>query len=278
MDAGELIDSPTIEERGDGEVVAAVVGGVHGDEPSGVEAVESILEAEAAGELVLERAVRFVIANPSAVAAGRRYLEADLNRSFPGDPNGVLEERLAQEVCAAVADVPTLALHATRSSGTPFAFARHDDAAAIDVVRSLSVPNLVLADGGDIGALSTCGSVITVEAGLQGSAEAAETARTLTEEFLAATGATAGPTDAHDPAVFESGEPIERPAGTHYEVLVENFERVEAGQAYARVDGEAVTASASFYPILVSADGYEEILGFRGRKLADRVSDLSGDA
>lgn len=276
MGSDQQIDRPEIDVRGQEPVVAAVVGGIHGDEPSGVRAVEGILGDEAAGTFTLTAGVRFIIGNPSAVAAGQRYLECDLNRSFPGDPDGLLEERLASVICEAVADVPTLALHATRSSGTPFAFARQDDEAAIELVRSMSVPYLVLVDGEGIGSLSTCGSVVTVEAGLQGSENAAQTARELTEEFLIASGAMDGSASPSDPAVFESGEPIERPTGTHFEVLVDNFDRVEAGDPYVRVDGTDLTADETFYPILLSADGYEDILGFKGDKLADSISEFLG--
>ena len=70
---------PTIEDRGPGEPELAVVGGVHSNEPSGVRAVERLCDAD----LALQRGVRFVIANPPAVAADERYLDTDLNRIFP---------------------------------------------------------------------------------------------------------------------------------------------------------------------------------------------------
>ena len=274
MDVVSPEEEPTIVTRGDGDIVAAVVGGVHGDEPSGVQAVEGILADESAGRLSLTAAVRFITAHPTAVAAGRRFIEVDLNRSFPGNRDGLLEERLATVICDAVADVPTLALHSTRSQGTPFAFAAANDPAAIELARSLSVPNLVLADGSEVGALSACGTVITVEVGPQGSSVAAETARELTDEFLVATGAMAGTVSPSDPAVFQLGEELERPTGERYESLADNFERVATGEAYATVDGEQLVADESFYPILLSATGYADILGFRGEKLANSVGDL----
>lgn len=271
----EADDQPVMTTRGDGEVAAAIVGGVHGDEPSGVRAVEALLADEAAGRLPLAAAVRFVTANPAAVAANRRYLEVDLNRSFPGDPGGCLEERLAATLCELVAEVPTLALHATRSSGTPFAFAPWDDDEAIAIASQLSVPHLVLSDGEAVGSLSVCGTVVTLESGRQGSDEAATAARELAEEFLIATGAIEADLEPGDPAVFEIGEAIERPPGHEFEVLVENFERVEAGQPFARVDGTDIVADEAFYPVLLSADGYDEILGFRGDKVADSVHELA---
>lgn len=273
----EPAEEPEITTIGAGEVVGAVVGGVHGDEPSGVTAIERTLESIGTNELELERAIRFVIANPPAIAAGTRFVEKDMNRSFPGDPDGTLEERLAAIVCEAVKAIPTLAMHATRSSGTPFAFAPPGNQTAIDLVSALSVPNLVLADGAEIGSLSACGTVITVESGTQGTAEAANTATSLVKEFLVALGALDGTPQRSEPTVFELGSEIDRPPGTDYEVLVENFTRVMPGEAFASVDGKELRAEEAFYPILLSEDGYEDILGFRGFKLADSPREIAGD-
>lgn len=274
MDDDEPVSTPTITDRGDGEPIAAIVGGVHGDEPSGVNAVRSLLADESNGSLRLSAPARFIIANPPAVADGERSLEVDMNRSFPGDPAGRLEERLAAIVCEAVADIPTLALHATHSSGTPFAFAAPSDPKAVELACSLSVPNLVLAEGGEIGSLSACGTVVTVEAGKQGSQSAIGHARLISEEFLTAVGALEGTPAQNTPRVFEIGPEIERPAGDIFEVLVENFTRVEAGDPFAAVDGCELVAEEPFYPVLLSADGYDDILGFRGKKVADSPEEL----
>ncbi len=266
--------SPRVEEIGTGAPVAAVVGGTHGDEPSGMHAIETILEEVRTGKRSVHNACRFITANPLALRAGKRYIESDLNRSFPGTENGTLEERLAHQICELIADIPTLALHATHARNTPFAFINRDDTTAAELARSISIPNLVLADGEDIGAMSVCGSVLTVETGPQGSQEAIEHATQLTEEFLVATDVFAGQSTESDPTIFEFDSVIDRPEGEEFEVLVENFTRVEAGDPYVRVDGEVLRAETSFYPILLSAYGYEDILGYRGQKLADSFNEL----
>ena len=56
--------------------------------------------------------------------------------------------------------------------------------------------------------------------------------------------------------------PIPKPAGTEYEVFVENFELVEAGTAFAAVDNEPLYAEEDFYPVLLSPYGYEDIFGY----------------
>ncbi len=265
---------PEVITIGPGDPVAAVVGGVHGDEPSGVWGIRRMVELIEEGAVELEHAVRFIVANPPALEIGKRFVTADLNRSFPGDPEGIGEAWLASVICELIEDIPTLTLHATRSRPTPFGFADHDDERGIDLACRLSLPHVILGDATEIGSLGACGSVITVEAGPQGSDEACEAAFEFIREFLLATGAIAGEAPLKDPIIYEGEAEVPKPPGETYEVLAENFVKVSPGEVYARVDGEPLVADEEFYPILMSADGYDDILGFRARKVAESLSEL----
>jgi len=61
--------------------------GVHGDEQSPVIVAKSILGKD-----------NFLIGNPRALKKNVRYIESDLNRSFPGNPGGTIEERRAGQL------------------------------------------------------------------------------------------------------------------------------------------------------------------------------------
>jgi hypothetical protein len=74
-------------------------------------------------------------------------------------------------------------------------------------------------------------------------------------------------------SVFRLREPIPKPPAERYEVFAENFTEVPAGEAYAAADGEPLVASESFYPVLLSADGYETQFGYA----ADRVGVVGGN-
>lgn len=76
--------------------VVLVLGGVHGDEPGGWLAAERVLNMEFArgSLLVVPRA------NRQAILVGQRTTEAlgDLNRLYPGDPEGLPMARMAFEI------------------------------------------------------------------------------------------------------------------------------------------------------------------------------------
>lgn len=96
----------------------AVMGGVHGDEPVGVKAIEAI----GATLRLLRGTVIFIIANPPALAAGRRSIDRNLNRSLVDPPDlSTSEGKLAAQLmpvldgCDALLD-----LHAGMGTVPPF--------------------------------------------------------------------------------------------------------------------------------------------------------------
>jgi predicted deacylase len=259
-----------VEQLGDGDPEVAVVGGIHGDEPCGVHAVETLLEASP----TVERPVLFVIANEEAIERGQRYVETDLNRSFPGDPESQFhEERLAAELVSVVGDCTTLALHSTRSYGGMFALVDTIDDLAQDVCPRLPIDAVIETHASNEGRIfAGIPATIEVECGYQGSQQAADNAVTITRAFLRALGVLPDEptnTPANVP-VYELGDPIPKTMGELYEVYVDNFEEVSAGEAFAATDGDPLVAEESFHPVLLSPDGYEDVFGYT----ADRVGSL----
>ena len=264
-----------IHDLGDGDPEVAVVGGIHGDEPCGPRAVERLLDAD----LEVERPVRLIVANEAALAAGDRYLDADLNRAFPGNPDGAAHEvRLAADLIDALDGCTTLAIHSTQSYAEPFAVVDSMDEVTRAVAPHLPVDAVIQTDAFTEGRLIEHPHTLEVEAGLQGSDSAADNAYWLSRAFLAATGAISAPgadgvLDAggrEDVAVFRLRERIPKPVADSYEVFAHNFERVAAGERFAAADGEPLLADEPFYPVLLSSNGYRDQFGY----VADRVGTL----
>ena len=262
-------------ELGEGEPEVAVVGAIHGDEPCGARAIRRLLDANPE----VERPVRLIVANEAALDAGVRYLDADLNRAFPGDSaSDAHEERLATRLLDAVEGCTTLAIHSTQSSAEPFAVIDSMDEVARAVAPHLPVDVVIQTDAFTEGRLIEHPHTLEVEAGLQGSEAAADNAYWLTRAFLTATGVLpapgaddvvdAGGRDAVE--VFRLRDRIPKPDAEEYEVFAHNFERVEAGEAFAAADDERLHADDPFYPVLLSPHGYRDQFGY----VADRVGTI----
>lgn len=88
-----------------------LVGCVHGNERFGRVAFEYFEK-----ELSRFPGLTIILANEEAMALRKRCVDADLNRSFPGNPLGNTEERLAHELLSVIDPASfVLDIHSTRS-------------------------------------------------------------------------------------------------------------------------------------------------------------------
>lgn len=253
-----------VEQLGDGTPDLAVVAGIHGDEPCGVRAVERLLDDDPD----VERPVTLVIANEKAIERDVRYVDEDLNRAFPGDPEAETHEgRLAHRLAAEVGDCLVLALHSTQSHADPFAVVDGVGELERRICPALSIAGMVDTESFVNGRLFAAAETVEVECGLQGSDRAAENAYTLTREFLTATGALPGAVMTRDLPVFQLTRQIPKEHAERYEVFVENFAEVAAGETFAAADGVELAADDAFYPVLMSPYGYESAFGYAAEKL-----------
>lgn len=256
-----------IERLGDGPPEVAIVGGIHGDEPCGVAAVTQLMEQAP----VVDRPVALIVANELAVEQGKRYIETDLNRAFPGVPAGSHEDRLAARLDTLLEGVSVLALHSTQSHDEPFAVVEEVTDRTRRICRRLPIDAVVESGSFVEGRLFASADVIEVECGRQWSSAATRNAHDLARSFLAAEGALPDPPPAQEHPVYRIRDRVPKRRAAAYDVRVENFSRVASGEIFATVDGEPVRAEDAFYPILMSPDGYDEVFGYA----ADRVGTLS---
>jgi hypothetical protein len=91
----------------------AVVGCQHGNEVIGRQVYDVIKARQNEFKNLL-----VIVANTDAYVANKRYIDQDLNRSFPGDPRGNTEERLAAEILPLITEADyVIDLHTTTSPG-----------------------------------------------------------------------------------------------------------------------------------------------------------------
>jgi len=248
---------------GAGTPSVAVVGAVHGDEPCGARAVERLV----ADDPAVERPVKLIVANEAALSAGVRFLDADLNRAFGEDASAGHEQALAPRLADELAGCVVLSIHSTQSTDEPFALVDGDHDRATAICPFLSVAALVETAVGEGRLFAIDAELVEVEAGQQGTADAAENAYRIAREFLAATGVLPGPSRPRELPRFRLESAIPKPPGSRYRVLADNFEPVAAGETFATVDGEPVVAETRFHPVLLSPEGYADVFGYRATPL-----------
>lgn len=250
-----------VEEVGNGSPEVTIVGSMHGDEPAGKKAIENILDKK----LEFQKPVRFLIANEEALKEDTRYLEKDLNRSFPGDSESEFhEERLAAEILSEVKDSIVLDIHTTMSYPEPFATVKQVNQETVELLKAANVDKAVSFEEGDSGSMTeSVDRGIVVEAGRQKSEQAVENAEEIILNFLAYFGAIDREFQTSDPDFFRYYETVEG----DWEFKAENFKLVEEGEVYAERKGEKLIAEEDFYPVLMSTNGYEGQLGYKSRKI-----------
>jgi predicted deacylase len=242
----------------------AVVGSIHGDEPCGARAIERLLIEKP----TVEKPVKLVIANEKALDRGVRYVDDDLNRAFEdgGDPRDH-EYGLARRLAEELAGCTVLSIHSTQSHPQPFGIVNAEETDGAEIVRRLPIEALVevTEHEGRPFAIEAA-DLMEVEAGYQQSPRASANAYRAARAFLETTGVLPGRRDPSDVPIFRLGDPIEKPAASRYEVFVENFDRVDAGEVFATADDRKFRAEDPFYPVLFSAHGYQDIFGYTGQR------------
>lgn len=108
--------------------------GVHGNEHSPVNAAKRVLNQD-----------QYLVCNPQALQINRRFVESDLNRSFPGVQGMTLEERIAQKLIKLLANKPlVLDVHTATCATPPFIITTNLSEKHIDLVRRTGIKKVVL--------------------------------------------------------------------------------------------------------------------------------------
>jgi len=249
-----------VEILGQGEPEHAVIGLIHGDEPCGSEAIERFKRSDYS----VKKPVKLILANEKAAEKGVRYIDCDLNRNFPGDKESSKhEEKLAAEILEEVKGLEILSLHSTKSYSNPFAAQSILDKEDIEMIKDTGV-RLVSFMENPINCLGEYSKAVTVECGFQGSDNAAKNGYRVLINFLAANNVIDVEYRRSEPDMFKVFETIEKP---DYEFTAANFQKVQKGEVYARRNGEELVAKEDFYPVLMSTNGYDTILGHKAKKI-----------
>lgn len=230
---------------------------IHGEESCGWEAIQRFKESRHK----LKQPLKIILANEKAYEAGERYVDVDMNRVFPGDPESEkYEERIAYRLENELQGLKVLDIHSTASREAPFGIIVGDNTSEKELARSAGIQQLV--DMSYVGGMSPEICSVTVELS-RTSGDPVEDAYKLLINFLAAEGLIDSEFERSDPEFFKV---YSKEEGSGYEFLASNFQKVEEGEVYAEKEGSQKISEEDFYPVLMSTDGYENMIGFKAKK------------
>jgi succinylglutamate desuccinylase len=249
-----------VETVGDGEPEYCVLALIHGDETAGRKAVERVLEKIDGEELELLEPFKVVYASTDAAEMGEKFIDQDLNRSFPGDPDSnVYEERLAAEIADELEGMKVLDLHTTASENK-FGVVLDQSDESIEEISKTGVEKAV--DFEDSSARIPGCTRVAVEASRKG--RPVSHLERMVVSYLSCSEVVKGECRRQRPDIFEIYDEVE---GSRWKFDAENFTLVEKGEVFAFHGKETLKADEDFYPVLMSDDGYENIIGFKARKV-----------
>lgn len=241
-----------VREFGSGSLIVGLVGCLHGNETIGSRVIRQIC----AVPLPQGLRIRAIVANEEAMDGARRFVESDLNRSFPGNAKGTAEERLAHRIRSALADCDfVIDVHSTHSTMEPLIITTSRTRSRTGVSRLIrSMPVRKVAVMGD--PIASGRSLIdNVAAGVSLEVKHSTPARVVSGivmqsmRNLASGSSAVGRKDVFEVFGFIDGDGLE-------DVRMRNFSIVRKGDRIASRGGMAVTAERSFYPMFLGEEEY----------------------
>ncbi len=132
--------------------------------------------------------ISFILANKKAYVQSVRFVETDLNRSFPGKTYGSYEERLATKLLVELRDYQEIVDLHTATCNTPiFAIITKLTSCHLDLIKRLGISRIVylgesIASGGALIDCVRCG--VSIECGNERSKRTANDIDTALSNFM----------------------------------------------------------------------------------------------
>ncbi len=252
-----------------------IVGSTHGHEKIGLRVIEEL------GKLNLDSSqVEFIVGNPKASELGVPFTEGDLNRVFPGRPDGNYEEKRAFELSEKIlqADL-VIDIHSTKTtdlSENPMVIVTKYDEETKKVLDTISPPKvLIMRYKSDNALISQAKIGIAFEYGLDDSesvinATVHDIATILMNYGLINQNPFSNPLEVSTSSVYDVYDAFKKNFEGEYVLAdqIENFKLVHQGEIICKTkSNEEILADEDFYPILFGNNRYKDILGFKAKKI-----------
>ena len=238
----------------------------HGDETIGHAVAKEIQKLKLMKGEVVVRA-----ANEKAFKLKKRFIDQDLNRSFPGDPHGNHEQRLAAEIlpCVHGADI-VIDIHSTTSQLKDALIVTKLDKKTRKLVDIINPKYLLYMKVTKNKALISNAKIgIAFEYGKDKDHRAINKTTLDIKKLLSHLGMIDKKFKTSQPRTgfFEVYAIAPKPEGATLMKSVKNYKLIKKGEVYGTVGKEQLIAKNDFYPILFGEKNYEDIFGFIAKKI-----------
>jgi succinylglutamate desuccinylase len=234
----------------------AVVCCLHGNEPYGLEVIKK-----------LPSHVTSFIGNKKALKSRKRFIDQDLNRSFPGSLKGNHEEKIAYEFTKKLEDFDyVIDIHSSSNDCPVFGIISKPNREKIEFAKRLGLKRLVVMteDFEKNNALIDwvrCG--LSLEIGPHDRKENINDVLKLIENFLE------NKNKEDNLEIFKIFDVIEKKAEN---IVIHNFDSVKKGDLIAIDKNKKQYAEYDFTGILVGEKSYRGVLGLAGKRIKDVCS------
>lgn len=252
--------------KGNGRPIVVIVGSMHGDEPVGKKAIDEINKQK-----IIFGTLITIVANPKALAAGKRFIDDDLNRLFPGSPRGNYEQKIAAALSPILRQADyVLDIHSTTTNTVGAAIIKKKNKKVKKFLAILCPPKVVVMPKGigDKSLVNFCNGV-SLEYGRHHDQKTYKKSMDSILALLSSLGMIKEKTPRHkDKTEYYSVYEAElKPAGFKMNRRIKNFILVKKGDILGFVGKEKILAPESFYPVLFGPNSYSDIMGFKARRI-----------
>lgn len=248
---------------GHGKPHIAFVTGIHGDENIYTELISFFQKIS-----LLKGKVSLILANPAAAKENTRFIEKDLNRCFPGKPDGKSEEKLAFALTKAYKGVDCLIdFHSFHFPSAPFTVLTGTSKAELKLAEVIGLKENVIMPGRGVSFVEQVKLGIGVELGIVGDVKRVRRAHRIIRNVLSEYQliSSPGPRRVAQRYLIASEKTVVS-AAFKPSPQIKNFKRVKKGDLLGTDEGKEVVAAASFIPVLLLTKGYGQVLCRNGKR------------
>lgn len=244
-----------------------IVGCLHGNELVGHKIIEELKKLK-----ITKGRLKTILGNPKAVMANKRFIDQDLNRSFPGNKNSkLLEEKLAAKILKIISPNDyVIDVHSTTSDTKNVIIIKKRNAIINKMISVIKPGKVVLMPKNyGAGSLINFCSGISIEYGKDKNEDTFTKSLNDIKKLMLNFGMIEYNSSKiiNETEFYKIFDTEIKPKGFKLNKLIHNFRIVSKGSIIGRVGNKPIRAKETFYPVLFGEKAYKDIIGFKAKKL-----------